>query len=40
MELKRLEQEIEYEFKDKKLIETALTHTSYAYEKSSKAMKS
>ena len=33
MELKRLEQEIEYEFKDKKLIETALTHTSYAYEK-------
>ena len=33
MELKKLEQEIGYEFKNKNLIETALTHTSYAYEK-------
>lgn len=27
-----LEQELEYEFKDKKLLQTALTHTSYANE--------
>ena len=33
MELKKLEQEIGYEFQNKNLIETALTHTSYAYEK-------
>ena len=33
MELTKLEQELGYEFKDKKLLETALTHTSYAYEK-------
>ena len=33
MEISNLEKDIEYEFKDKKLLETALTHTSYAYEK-------
>ena len=33
MELLKLEKEIEYEFKNKQLLETALTHTSYAYEK-------
>lgn len=33
MELTKLEQEIGYEFKNKDLIETALTHTSYAYER-------
>lgn len=32
MKLEKLEQEIGYTFKNKKLIETALTHTSYAYE--------
>ena len=33
MELLQLEKELGYEFKDKKILETALTHTSYAYEK-------
>lgn len=32
MELTNLETELGYEFKNKKLLETALTHTSYAYE--------
>ena len=31
--IKELEKELGYEFKNKKLLETALTHTSYAYEK-------
>ena len=29
----KIEKEIEYEFKNKELLNTALTHTSYAYEK-------
>ena len=33
MELEILEKSIGYTFKDKKLLENALTHTSYAYEK-------
>ena len=33
MEYSRLEQELGYTFKDKNLLQTALTHTSYAYEK-------
>ena len=33
MENSRLEQELGYIFKDKNLLQTALTHTSYAYEK-------
>ena len=33
MDFKKLEKELEYEFKDKNLLKTALTHTSYAYEK-------
>lgn len=32
MDLSKLEQSIGYEFKDKQLLQTALTHTSYAYE--------
>ena len=32
MNLERLEENIGYKFKDKKLLEKALTHTSYAYE--------
>lgn len=32
MELSKLEKSIAYKFKDKKLLNTALTHTSYAYE--------
>ena len=32
MDLSKLEQSIGYEFKDKQLLKTALTHTSYAYE--------
>lgn len=32
MDLSVLEQSIGYEFKDKQLLQTALTHTSYAYE--------
>ena len=32
-EVVKLEQEIGYEFKNKQFLETALTHTSYAYEK-------
>ena len=32
MEFKKLEESIGYEFKDKKLLKKALTHTSYAYE--------
>lgn len=32
MNLIELEQKIKYEFKDKKLLKNALTHTSYAYE--------
>lgn len=33
MDYSKLEEEIEYTFKDKNLLRTALTHTSYAYEK-------
>lgn len=33
MELSKLEKEIGYEFKNKELLKTALTHTSYAYER-------
>ena len=33
LDLTRIEKEIGYEFNNKKLLETALTHTSYAYEK-------
>lgn len=33
MEHSKLEKELGYEFKNKQLLETALTHTSYAYEK-------
>ncbi len=33
MDYSELEKEIEYTFKDKNLLQTALTHTSYAYEK-------
>jgi ribonuclease-3 len=33
MDIEKLEKEIRYEFKNKSLLETALTHTSYAYEK-------
>lgn len=33
MEISKLENEIGYEFKNIKLLETAITHTSYAYEK-------
>ena len=33
MDYSKLENEIGYTFKDKNLLETALTHTSYAYEK-------
>jgi len=32
MELKEFEKEIGYEFKNRELLKTALTHTSYAYE--------
>ena len=32
MELNKLEKEIGYEFKNKDILKTALTHTSYAYE--------
>lgn len=33
MEYSKLEKEIGYTFKDKSILQTALTHTSYAYEK-------
>ena len=33
MNLEGIEKEIEYTFKNKELLKTALTHTSYAYEK-------
>lgn len=33
LEYSKLEEEIGYIFQDKKLLQTALTHTSYAYEK-------
>lgn len=33
MDYTKIEQEIGYTFKDKNLLQTALTHTSYAYEK-------
>ena len=33
MELEKLEENIGYKFKNKSLLKTALTHTSYAYEK-------
>ena len=32
MDISKLEQDIGYKFKNKKLLQTALTHTSYAYE--------
>lgn len=37
MNYMELEKEIEYIFKDKNLLQTALTHTSYAYEKKTKS---
>ena len=37
MDLQKLEQEIGYTFKNKKLLENAMTHTSYAYEKKVKS---
>ena len=37
MELSKLEEKIEYTFKNKQLLETALTHSSYAYEKKKKS---
>lgn len=37
MELEEFEERIEYHFKDKQLIKTALTHTSYAYENNVKS---
>ena len=33
MDYSKLEEELEYTFKDKELLQTALTHTSYAYER-------
>ena len=33
MDYTKLEQEIGYTFQDKNLLQTALTHTSYAYER-------
>ena len=33
MNLEGIEKEIGYTFKNKELLKTALTHTSYAYEK-------
>ncbi len=33
MDYAKLEEELEYTFQDKNLLQTALTHTSYAYEK-------
>ena len=33
MDIERLEQNIHYTFKNKELLKTALTHTSYAHEK-------
>ena len=33
MDIERLEQNIRYTFKNKELLKTALTHTSYAHEK-------
>ena len=33
MDYTKLEEELEYTFKDKELLQTALTHTSYAYER-------
>ena len=32
MELSKLEENLKYTFKNKKLLKKALTHTSYAYE--------
>lgn len=37
MKLEEFEKRIEYHFKDKQLIKTALTHTSYAYENNVKS---
>ena len=37
MDYSKLENEIGYSFKDKKILTTALTHTSYAYEKKVKS---
>lgn len=39
MELDKFEENIGYIFKNKQLLKTALTHTSYAYEKNTKVMK-
>lgn len=39
MDLSKLEEKLEYTFKNKQLLETALTHSSYAYEKRRKVMK-
>ena len=33
MDIEKLEKNIGYTFKDKELIKTALTHTSYAHDK-------
>ncbi len=37
MDLSKLEEKLEYTFKNKQLLETALTHSSYAYEKKKKS---
>lgn len=37
MDLLKLEEKLEYTFKNKQLLETALTHSSYAYEKKKKS---
>ena len=37
--LEQFEKNIGYVFKNKELLKTALTHTSYAYEKKYRAMK-
>ena len=37
IDLSKFEEEIGYNFKDKNLLENALTHTSYAYESDTKS---
>lgn len=38
MDLKKLEEKIKYAFRDRKLLEQALSHSSYTYEKSGSAL--